>query len=116
MKTNPYDHVSNFQIHSVLNWSSLESRRKKHLNLFVFKSVHDMLSSSMNDMFQPSSFSYSLRSSGNFILPKPRTEYCKRTTHYRGSVQYNALPLAMKLEQSPNIFMKDLANVIPAFL
>ena len=57
MKTNPYDHVSNFQIHSVLNWSSLESRRKKPLTLFVFKSVHDMLSSSRNDMFQPSSFS-----------------------------------------------------------
>ena len=116
MKINPYEHVSNSQVHSVLDWLSLESRRKKHLSIFVFKSVHNMLSASVCDMFQPSSFTYSLRNSGNIMLPKPRTEYCRRTTHYRGSLQYNSLPQTMKISQSQNIFMKDLETFIPAFL
>ena len=116
MKVNPYEHISNAQIHSLLKWSSLESRRKKNLNVFVYKSVHNMLSPSMNEMFQPLSHIYSLRNSGNFVLPKPRTEYCRRTTQYRSSIQYNTLPPTTKLLQTVQTFKKYLNNTIPDFL
>ena len=45
----------------------------------------------MKDMFEFKPSPYSLRNLHNLSLPKPRTNYCKRSLVNRASYQYNEL-------------------------
>ena len=45
----------------------------------------------MRNMFDFKPSPYSLRNQHNLFLPKPRTNYCKRSFVYRASSQYNEL-------------------------
>ena len=104
------------ELHARLGWKSLAARRCCHLNTMVFKALHDFAPPYLKDQFQYCHFNYLLRSTGNLALPKPRTEYCKRTFYYRGAVQYNNLPPSLKVVCSPASFSSKLISFVPDFL
>ena len=113
---NPYKHVSNHEIHQILNWDSLNTRRKKHLNSMVFKCLHDYSAPYLKESFNFMSRNYSLRSNGTLSLPKPKTEYCRRMFSYRGACYYNELPSEPKCCSSVTSFNKMIDDVIPKYL
>ena len=66
-----------------LNWDDLATRRKKQLLISVFKSIHGLFPSYLQDMFVFCDSSYNLRSLENkLLLPKPRTNYLKSSISY----------------------------------
>ena len=112
----PYKHVSNHEVHEMLNWESLNTRRKKHTNSMVFKCLNDLSAPYLKDSFKFISHNYSLRSSGNLSLPKPKTEYCRRMFMYRGTCSYNDLPPKPKSCSSLSVFNKIINTISPKFL
>ena len=70
----------------------------------VYKSLHNLAPPYLEESFKLCEYSYKLRSQGNVVLPKPRTESCRRMFSYRGSRQYNNLPSNIKLSNNFNSF------------
>ena len=108
----PFKHISNRNIHQILNWESLACRRQKHINSMVFKIIHDLSAPYLKDSFDIINHNYSLRSIGNLSLPKPRTESCRRMFSYRGASQFNVLPSTLKSSPNYNIFITALNDQV----
>ena len=104
LKINPYLHTSNHQIHDILGWDSLATRRKKHLCEMVYKSLNGTAPSYLQTFFQYKSTDYSLRNESNLLTPKPNLDYCKRMFAYRGALIYNSLSNNTKSAASLNSF------------
>lgn len=111
LSVNPYDHISNNEIHGRLGWSLLQSRRKSHLLTMVYKSLHSLAPSYLKDRFNYNNYLYGLRSRGNLALPKPKSESCRRMFLYRGSREFNRLPNNIKLSNSLSVFCKELSAI-----
>ena len=112
LKINPYSHTSTHQVHQTLQWDYIVSRRKQHLLQLVYKALHDMTPSYLTDKFERKENSYSLQSNFNLYLQIPRTNFCKRMVSYRGSREFNSLPLSIKKAASIDIFKRSLQEHI----
>ena len=113
---NPYKHISNHELHQLLNWESLKSRRVKHTVSLVYKSLNNLSAPYMQNSFQFVSHPYNLRSDGNLSLPKPHTDYCKRMFSYRGASSFNNLPRDAKSSISYSLFLKEIDQHILKWL
>ncbi len=71
-----------------LNWKPLSERRTQFVASLMFKITHDLAPLRLTDIFlkTPSSQHYNLRGSSTKLhLPKPKTEYLKKSLSYRGA-------------------------------
>ena len=111
-----HSHLSNQNLHQILDWDSLFSRRTKHLLLLVYKALNSLSPSYLSELFKIKETAYSLRSEYNLRTQKPRSNYCKRTVSYRGAINFNQLPLNIKQASSLNIFKRNLKEQILPFM
>ena len=73
----------------------------------VFKSLHNLTPVYLYNTFRNFNTHYGLRNSANkLILPKPRTEYLKRSFSYSGAALWNSLPQALRECNSLGAFKK----------
>ena len=115
LRISPFKHTSNYELHEILKWESLNTRRKKHINSMVFKCLNNLTAPYLKDSFKFLSHNYSLRSNGKLLLPKPRTEYCRKMFAYRGASNFNDLPPESKSCLNTMAFNRSLNEVIPKF-
>ena len=63
----------------------------------MFKMLNKLTPPYMDDMFSARDFSYSIRTSENILqIPKPRTNFLKRSFGYSGAVLWNGLPSELR--------------------
>ena len=57
---------------------------------------------------------YSLRSSakGNSFVPRPNSNFMKRTFHHSGTILWNSLPSNLKLIQDIDLFKKKYTDYL----
>ena len=66
-----------------LNWSTLQQRRNYDKAILTYKCLNNQLERLDTNYLRHSEIhNYNTRQKDNFILPKPRTEYLKRTFIY----------------------------------
>ena len=76
-----------------LGWDNLCTRRKKQKLKLMFKTLNDQSPEYLKGLFMPFSTDYGLRNSENKLaLPKPRTDFLKRSFCYSGAQLWNSLP------------------------
>ena len=69
-----------------LGWDNLCTRRKKQKLKLMFKTLNDQSPEYLKGLFKPFNTDYSLRNSDNkWALPKPRTDFLKRSFCYSGA-------------------------------
>ena len=74
-------------------WDNLCTRRKKQKLKLMFKALNDQSPEYLKGLFMPFSTDYGLRNSDNKLaLPKPRTDFLKRSFCYSGAQLCNSLP------------------------
>ena len=115
LKVNPQNYTSNFQIHDLLKWETLKTRRKKHMYVMFYKIFHDLTPKYLKNNLIYKQTNYALRNVDNLVLPKPNTNYCKRTFFYRGSKMYNELPIELRRPNTLNLFRNNLDDWIKDF-
>ena len=77
-----YD-ASSRNLFSKLGWDSLLTRRKKHKAILMFKTINDLTPFYLHELFESRSTGYNLRNSEHTLfVPKPRTNYGKRSFSY----------------------------------
>ena len=76
-----------------LGWDNLCTRGKKQKLKIMFKTLNDQSPEYLKGLFKPFSTDYGLRNSDNKLaLPKPRTDFLKRSFCYSGAHLWNSLP------------------------
>ena len=77
-----------------LEWDNLCTRRNKQKLKLMFKTLNDQSPEYLKGLFKPFSTDYGLRNSDNKLaLPKPRTDFLKRSFCYSGAYLWNSLHL-----------------------
>ena len=75
------------------NSADLVIRRKKHKALMMFKSLNEQAPVYVQNLFHERSTDYDLLNSFHKLtLPRPRTNYLKRSFSYSGALLWNSLP------------------------
>ena len=76
-----------------LGWDNLCTRRKKQKLKLMFKTLNGQSPEYLKGLFMPFSTDYGLRNIDNKLaLPKPRTDFLKRSFCYSGAQLWNSLP------------------------
>ena len=85
------------ELFDLLKIDNLSDRRDKHVLYYMYKIVHNMTPGEFIKYFVPKEFHYGLRNAHkNMELPKPRTNFKKRSLSYRGVRQWNQLSVNLK--------------------
>ena len=88
-----YDTSSRFLLNS-LGWDNLSVRRVKQKANLMYKCINNLAPAFLCNLFAPRSPSYYFRNAKKkLMLPKPRTDYLKRSFSYSGVVLWNSLGL-----------------------
>ena len=75
----------------ILKWDKLVIRRKKHKAIMMFKSLNAQAPVYLQNLFHERSTDYDLRNSFHKLtLPRPRTNYLKRSFSYSGALLWNS--------------------------
>ena len=96
-----------------LNWRKLESQRKLHSAVTMYKSLNGLAPDYMRSMFtkREEVGSYSLRDTeGKLAIPKPRTNYLKDSFSYKGAVLWNSLPVGLRRARTLHNFRGACLN------
>ena len=104
----PYDAGANPLLDS-LHLDNLSLRRKKIKAKIMFKILKGDAPAYLQNLFSARGTRYDLRNSEiKLNLPKPRTNYLKRSLCYSGALPWNSLPQNMRRLSSLNLFNNSL--------
>ena len=106
-----YD-VRSLDILNALSWETLDNRRNKSKAVFMYKVLNDHAAPGLKESLHKRNVTqntYNLRNSENDLtLPKPRTEYLKRSFKYSGVMLWNDLSSAAKSAETLDCFKKEI--------
>ena len=92
----------------VLKVDNLSDRRYKHVLHMMYKIAYEMTPGEFLKYFAPKEYHYGLRNARKcFEIPKPLTNFKKRSLSYRGITNWNKIPIKIK-EMSYSTFKKNV--------
>lgn len=112
LKIKPESHVSVLEMHNALNWQLLDKRRNHHSLVLMYKIMNNLTPEYLRNEFELRTHSYPSRIGAQIKLPKPRTNYLKRSFKYRNAKAYNTLPPHIKSSPSVNTFKSKIAELL----
>ena len=102
-----YD-VSSSSLFHKLGWLTIQKRIEYHKGVLMFKCVNKTAPDYLCNLFISctNATRYSLRSAehGNLFVPRPNSNFMKRTFHYSGTILWNSLPTSLKSMQNIDTF------------
>ena len=103
-----YNTNSSYLLNS-LSWDNLSVRRTKQKANLMYKCVNKLAPNYLCNMFTPRALSFDLRdASQKLYLPKPRTDYLKRSFSYSGASLLNDLPEDIRTTTSLSNFKRRI--------
>ena len=103
-----YNTNSSYLLNS-LSWDNLSVRRTKQKANLMYKCVNKLAPNYLCNMFTPRALSFDLRdASQKLYLPKPRTDYLKRSFSYSGAYLSNDLPEDIRTTKSLSNFKRSI--------
>ena len=108
----PFDTSSNILL-AMLRWEKLSLRRKKQKALIMYKTLNELAPDYLQCLFTERHVNdYNLRNlEGKLSLPKPNTNYLKRSFCYSGACLWNNLPQDLKTVCSIRQFKRGIKKV-----
>ena len=110
LRIKPMSHFSVAEMHNALNWNLLDKRRHDHSLIFMYKITNNLTPEYLRNEFEAVTHSHSSRLGERFYLPKPRTEYLKKSFKYRCAKAYNELPVDIKSSSTLRAFRSKISN------
>ena len=99
-----------------LKWDQLPLRRRNHKAIMMFKSLNGLAPVYLHELFSERHTAYDLRYSFRKLnLPKPRTNYLKRSFGYSGALLWNSLPESVRAIRSIGHFKKEINRALETF-
>ena len=103
-----YDTSSRFLLNS-LRWDNLSVRRAKQKANLMYKCINNLAPAYLCNLFAPRTPNYFRNAKKKLMLPKPRTDYLKRTCSfsYSGALLWNNLPEEIRTSNSLSFFKRS---------
>ena len=102
-----YDTSSRFLLNS-LGWDNLSVRRAKQKANLMYKCINNLAPPYLCNLFAPRKPNYNFRNAKKkLMLPKPRTDYLKRSFSYSGALLRNNLPEEIRTSNSLGLFKRS---------
>ena len=102
-----YNTNSSYLLNS-LSWDISVRRTKQKANL-MYKCVNKLAPNYLCNMYTPRAFSFDFHdASQKLYLPKPRTDYLKRSFSYSGAYLWNLLPEDIRTPKSQRNFKRRI--------
>ena len=99
-----YETSSTFLLNS-LGWDNLSVRRAKQKANLMYKCINNLAPAYLCNLFAPRTPNYYFRNAKKkLMLPKPRTDYLKRSFSYSGALLWNNLPEEIRTSNSLGFF------------
>ena len=103
-------------IRKQLSWDDLETSRRKHTAILMYKIVNKEAPSYLNNLFKYCNDKYEMREKGSrLILPKFNTEFSKnKSFSFIGAKIWNSIPYSIRSAPTLSAFnkkIKDLAVI-----
>ena len=98
---------------SSLGWTNLEERRAQIKAKLMYKSINNLAPERLSNLFQNSNtiYDYDLRgSSSRLCLPRPKTEFMKKSFSYNGAYIWNHIPEDIRISASYKSFCQKLSS------
>ena len=110
----PFDTSSKLLL-AMLRWEKLSLRRKKQKALIMYKTLNELAPDYLQCLFTERHVNvYNLRNpEGKLSLPKPNTNYLKRSFCYSGACLWNNLPQDLKSVCSIGQFKRGIKSHFP---
>ena len=103
-----YNTNSSYLLNS-LSWDNLSVRRTKQKANLMYKCVNKLAPNYLCNMFTMRTLPFDLRdASQKLYLPKPRTDYLKRSFSYSGASLWNDLPEDIRTTKSLRNFKRRI--------
>ena len=95
-----------------LNWKNLETKRKLHICIFVYKCLKNLVPDYLCNYFDRNLnyHNYNTRRKRDLHLPQPKRNLGKRTFRYSGVILFNSLPMDLKSIESLPFFKTRLKH------
>ena len=102
-----YDTSSRFLLNS-LGWDNLSVRRAKQKAILMYKGINNLAPAYLCNLFVPRTPNHDFRNAKKtLLLPKPRTDYLKRSFSYSGAILWNNLPEDIRTSNSLGFFKRS---------
>ena len=102
-----YDTRSRFLL-NLLGWDNLSVRRAKQKANLMYKCINNLAPAYLCNLFAPKTPNYYFRNAKKkLLLPKPRTDYLKRSFSNSGALLWNNLPEEMRTSNSLSFFKRS---------
>ena len=101
---------SSTEARNKLKWLNLKERYQFHLAVNMFKVMNGQAPNYLANRFNIKDSGYALRGYKNLSIPKPRTEFKKRSFSYCGATLWNSLPDAIKSSCNLSQFKKKYSS------
>ena len=106
-----YDISSNLPLDQ-LKSNNLSVNRQNQKAILMFKTLSGQTPQYLHEMFASRRCQYSLRNTnGKLFIPKPNTNYLKRSFSYSGAFLWNNLPESLRLSPSLTAFKSSLESL-----
>ena len=107
-----YD-VRSLDIRKQLGWNDLESIRRKHTAILMYKTVNKKAPDYLSDLFTSSNNDFDLRWKENrLLLPKFRNKFAKRNCFsFTGAKVWNSIPFSIRSAPSLSLFKKSINDL-----
>ena len=87
-----------------LNWDPLKDRFKYNESITMYKVMNELTPSYLKNRFELKNSGYALRGYKTLVIPKPKTDYKKRSFSYRGAKLWNDMDTDIKQARSVHQF------------
>ena len=102
-----YDTRSRFLL-NLLGWDNLSVRRAKQKANLMYKCINNLAPAYLCNLFAPKTPNYYFRNAKKkLLLPKPRTDYLKRSFSNSGALLWNNLPEEIRTSNSLSFFKRS---------
>ena len=102
-----YDTSSRSLLNSLV-WDRLSVRRATQKANLMYKCINNLAPAYLCNLFAPRTPNYYFRNAKKkLMLPKPRTDYLKRSFSYSGALLWNNLPEEIRTSNSLGLFKRS---------
>ena len=106
---------SQLLVHNIEVGSAIIKKKKAKV-IMMFKSLSGLAPGYLHELFSERHADYDLRDSFSKLnLPKPRTEYLKRSFGYSGALLWNSLPESIRAIGSLGQYNKEINRTLKTF-